>query len=178
MKKILLVLAFVFSCSSHASLINSGSIEIPGTFSFDFESGSFTGIFGNGADIFWDQLTATERNLSTRFQTSTMASLGLVNFASIAEADLLGLVFSLNEIQGPPGGSLLDINSVFAVLTAEGNYVKAIVTGYNPGTANRDFYNILISYEVFDGVMVPEPESMALLFLCLSALLFRRRLQK
>ncbi|APW35833.1 hypothetical protein RD110_00230 [Rhodoferax koreense] len=168
----LLGLALAWSMPSQASLINSGSAWIPGTFQFDFESGTISGVSPT-ADIFWNQLTGTTRQLQPAFLNSTAALLALGNtpFAGITETDLLGYVYSTPFIEGPPGGSLLDVGNTFAVLTAEGHYAKVEVTDYGTGTVGRDFYDIHIAYALFDGqpASVPEPGSFALLALGLAA---------
>lgn len=168
--QLLIVLLVVFlPTSASASLINSGSAEIRGTWRFDFETGGLGGP-APPADIWWEQLTSSTRQL-TPVGGSALAALGMVDFASVSEADLLELVYTADSIPGPGEGApdtLLDVGSVFAVRTGDGNYAKALVTSYDNGVPNIPFYDMHIQFEVFDGVVPPStpmssPWSLALL---------------
>ena len=156
----LLVLA---SGLCHSALISSGSAEIRGTFQFDFES-AVEGGLSPTADVWWEQMTSTTRQLAAASGNSAaLIALGVVPFASISEVDLMGYAYSSAAIEGPPSGSLLNVGGVFAVRTTEGNFAKAIVTGYDTGIAGFGFYDIQIRYELYGNrSTVPEPGSWVL----------------
>ena len=164
-------LLLLTSSLGHSALIGSGGTEIRGTFQFDFETAVESGLSPT-ADIWWEQLTDTTRQLNAAFGSSaTLIALGAVAFASISEADLMGYAYNTTAIEGPPNGSLLDAGGVFAVRTVEGNFAKAIVTGYDKGSADVDFYDMHIRYELYSGrSTVPEPGSWALALAALSLL--------
>lgn len=155
----------------HSALISSGSAEIRGTFQFDFETAIESGLSPT-ADIWWQQMTSTTRQLTVASGNSaTLIALGAVPFASITELDLMGYAYGTAAIEGPPAGSWLNVGSVFAVRTTEGNFAKAIVTDYDTGSTGFDFYDMQIRYELYGNrSTVPEPGSWALALAALSLL--------
>lgn len=162
--------------AGHAALISSGSAEVRGTFLFDFEAGT-DGVTPT-SDIWWEQVDATTRQLTSTGNPSAWIALGAVPFASISESDLMGYAYGNTPIPGPPASNLLDVNGVFAVRTVEGNYAKAVITDYDPGVAGRAFYDMHFFYELYSGRAVPEPTSWALAGVALALLVVtsRRRL--
>src|SRR5712691_3667078 len=120
---------FVFlgtSLVSRAQVVSSGTVEIPGTFEFDFDAGVITG--SPAADVFWEQFTATTRALQPT-NGASIVNLGTsVNFSSLTPAQLQALTYGSSGIDGSNGTSLLVVGDVFAVRTNSGNYAKAVVS--------------------------------------------------
>lgn len=119
-----LATALVLFIPVQAQIVSSGTVEIPGTDSFDFDLGSIqlTG------DVFWEQFTSTTRALVAS-DGAGLVNLGAVNFANLTAAQLQALTYSTSaSIDGSNGTSLLVVGDVFAVHTHSGNYAKAIVT--------------------------------------------------
>jgi hypothetical protein len=180
-----LALFVAATTATHAAPIVSSSVEIPGTFQLDFETGTVGGV-SPSADIWWEQINDTTRVLNrgvgpSSFNDSALLALGVIGdagYAAITETDLFGYAYGTTPIAGPPGGTQLNIGGVFAVRTVEGNYAKAIVERYDTGTADREFYDMHIRYELF--APVPEPSTYALMLAGLLGLGFaaRRRHRK
>jgi hypothetical protein len=175
-KSLLACLALFLSAASgaYAAPIFSATVEIPGTFQLDFETGTLPGDGNPSADVFWNQLTETTRQLargltvnggSATPNDAVLFSLGVIGspgYDAITEADLFGYAYSSAPIPGPPGGPL-EVGGVFAVRTVEGNYAKAIVERFDRGDAGRDFYDIWIRYDLFAPQAVPEPSTYVLM---------------
>jgi hypothetical protein len=184
-KSILTSLALLVAATTaaHAAPIVSASVEIPGTFLLDFETGTLSGA-SPAADIWWEQVDANTRVLNrgvgnSSFNDSALFALGVIGdagYAAITETDLFGYAYGTTPIAGPPGGTQLDIGGVFAVRTVEGNYAKAIVERFDNGLADREFYDIHIRYELF--APVPEPSTYALMAAGLLGLGFVARRRK
>ncbi len=178
-KKTMAVLLCTLLCgaSAQAALVRSASAEIHGTFQYDFDAG--TEVMFNGADVHWNQYTETTRGLTVGLGSSAkLLSLGSVDFNTITEGMLMGYTYGSASLPGPPDpGSLLEVGDVFAVLTDEGNYAKAIVTGFDNGSPDRPFYDLHIRYALYDGVTteVPEPGALGLVALGLGGLAWTRR---
>ena len=177
---VLASLALALSGPVCAVEIRSDTVLVPGTDQLDFESGSVGGVSPT-MDIFWEQVTATTR----RIRLPTGSSGGLLaldgaDFSTISEADLMAYAYTSSPIDGPPGSSWLDAGDVFAVRTAEGNFAKVMVMGYEVYN-DHEFYDIRLQYELFDGSpavnAIPEPGSLALAMsgLGLAAACNRRR---
>lgn len=154
--------------ASQASVINSGGATIPGTFSFDFDTGVVPASFALG-DIFWEQMTATKRQLgSNRFGPAGAAiqGLGFAAFAGLSEADLVAMSYDDLPLSGSDVGNVLIPNYVFAVRTNAGNYAKAVVAGPFVSSQNN---GLQIRWVTYDGQRVPEPQTAALVLLALGA---------
>jgi hypothetical protein len=127
--------------------VSSGTAVIPGTWSFDFDKGSVgnfqvdTGV----VDVFWEQVTGTERQMTpitssflSRFGLSLdpnhsagITNLGFVDFSSITADFLQGLAYGSAPVNGNDDASnLLLQGDVFAVRTSDGNYSKVQVLSY------------------------------------------------
>jgi len=116
--------------SAQAATVSEGVTVIPGTYLFDFDAGSLSS--GPGADVWWEQITATSRVLMP-YSTAQLAYVGEVgvgglSFNALTVSDLEALTYSSTGISGGDVGSLLTANSVFAVKTDAGNYGKVLVT--------------------------------------------------
>lgn len=116
--------------SAQAAHVSEGVAVIPGTYLFDFDAGSLS--TGPGADVWWEQITATSRVLMP-YSTAQLAYVGQVgvaglSFDDLTVADLEALTYTSTGISGGDVGSLLTANSVFAVKTDAGNYGKVLVT--------------------------------------------------
>jgi len=149
-KPLLTALLFImFSHTANAALLRSESaIEIRGTYTFDFESASAGG--ATVRDIHWSHQNSTDSTLRV-FNTAGLAALDLTVFSSITEADLIGYAYSTSPIDGPNGGTDLEVGKVFAVRTTEGNYAKVEVLSYDTGVGTSPYYDMHIKYELFDG---------------------------
>ncbi len=177
MKSVLASLALLLALSSaaHGTPIFSATVEIPGTYQLDFETGTLPGDDGNpSADVFWNQLTTTTRAMAPGLTVdggnatpndSVLFSLGVIGTAgydAITDTDLFGYAYSSDAIPGPPGGQLV-VGGVFAVRTVEGNYAKAIVERFDNGNAGLEFYDIWIRYDLFAPAPIPEPSTYILM---------------
>lgn len=125
-----LAMASGVATSAQAASVSEGVVVIPGTYLFDFDAGSLT--TGPGADVWWEQITATSRVLRP-YSTAQLAYVGEVgvgglSFNALTVSDLETLTYSATGISGGDVGSLLTANSVFAVKTDAGNYGKVLVT--------------------------------------------------
>lgn len=125
-----LAMASGVATSAQAASVSEGVAVIPGTYLFDFDAGSLT--TGPGADVWWEQITATSRVLRP-YSTAQLAYVGEVgvgglSFNALTVSDLETLTYSATGISGGDVGSLLTANSVFAVKTDAGNYGKVLVT--------------------------------------------------
>jgi hypothetical protein len=111
---------------------SSGSGVLRGTWTFDFDAGIETSN-SQLADVWWDQITATERQL-VPMNGARLCGMGQVAYDALGLSDLANLPFSTTPIPGNVSGSnaLVD-GSVFAVHTKLGNFVKVQVIhyGYN-----------------------------------------------
>lgn len=111
------------------TVISSGTGEIDGTWSFDFDAGSMCGDTA-AADVWWAQDTAVLRRMVPR-NGATIANLGQVPFASVSPETLAGLTYSTMPINGNDDATnQLSTGDVFAVHTSAGHFAKVHVTGY------------------------------------------------
>lgn len=178
-RKFLILSVFLLSFNANATFISSGTGEIYGTWSFDFESATLCDNSDPNCDVFWKQISDIEREM-TPIQSAMIIALGSTSFSSITESDLLTLAYGTAPIEGPPVGSLLDVGNVFAVNTSEGNYALVEVSGYSDGgsTGNiiKEYYDIHIKYNLYDGqIGVPEPGILSLIILGLLGVIYQRR---
>ncbi|HCU85667.1 PEP-CTERM sorting domain-containing protein [Methylophilus sp. UBA6697] len=125
-----LAMASGVATSAQAASVSEGVTVIPGTYLFDFDTGSLT--TGPGADVWWEQITSTSRVLMP-YSTAQLAYVGQVgvgglSFNALTVSDLEALTYSSTGISGGDVGNLLTANSVFAVKTDAGNYGKVLVT--------------------------------------------------
>jgi hypothetical protein len=170
---VLAALAFGFPVLTQAAIISSGTVTIPGTFTFDFDAGVVPPTAETAADVFWEIFTSTTRGLQPDNGTS-LVNLGVVNFNTITLAQLEALSYGTSFIDGGNATNLLVPGDVFAVHTNLGNFAKAVVTGpldpqFGPG--------LPIQWET-DSAAVPEPQQFPLAAVAIAAgliAIWRRR---
>jgi hypothetical protein len=170
----LLLVLFATPLLGVASIVSSGTVTIPGTFSFDLDAG-VVDVFGvdPAADIFWEQFTTTTRGIEP-VDGAAIVNLGEVDFASLTLSQLEALTYGSTGIDGSDGTNVLVPGDVFAVDTNSGNFAKVLVTGdFDPSLNN----GLPIQWET-DSPSAPEPGGFvpALLALIgLGGLKWRRR---
>jgi hypothetical protein len=109
-------------------VVSSGTTTLRGTWTFDLDRG----IQGpdSGADIWWEQQTSTERQMTPR-GTAGIVNIGVVDYGSLAGSDLQRLSYGTTPIDGDDDASNQLVNDdVFAVSTTAGNYAKVRVVQY------------------------------------------------
>ena len=112
-----------------ASVVSSGTVKLKGTYTFDLDTGVEGGV-GPGADIWWEQQTPTQREMTTQ-NGATLVNLGTADFNSITAANLQTLSYSATPIVGNVGSSnKLVAGDVFVVHTTSGNYAKVKILSY------------------------------------------------
>jgi hypothetical protein len=154
-----------------AGIISSGTVTIPGTFSFDFDAG-VVDVYGidPAADVFWEQFTSTTRGLEP-VDGATIVNLGVVSFAGITLTELEGLSYGSTGIDGSDLSNVLVPGDVFAVQTNSGSFAKVLVTGpLDSGSDN----GLPIQWET-DSPSVPEPGSFMLALIGIGGLTLARR---
>lgn len=83
----------------NATILSQGTVTIPGTWLFDFETGAVT---DSGADVWWEQMTYTERQMTPR-GGAEIVRLGAVNYNAISYPELLELAYGTTPIDGSVG---------------------------------------------------------------------------
>lgn len=152
-----LILLLVAPFAAVAGTISSGTVTIPGTFSFDFDAGVVDNfVVDPAADIFWEQFTSTTRAV-VPVNGALVVNIGVVSFASVTLSQLEALSYGTAGIDGSDVGNVLVPGDVFAIKTNGGNFAKALVTG--PFDASSD-NGLPIQWET-DSVL--EPSSLLLL---------------
>jgi hypothetical protein len=140
-----------------AVVVSSGTAVLPGTDTMDLDTGAMGGSSASAA-IFWEQMTATERQLAT-LNDAKIVNLGAVDFTSLTSAGLQGLPYGTAPIPGNDDSTnrLVD-GDVFAVRTPAGNLAKVLVVsyGYNM-TIQWVTYQLQSGYHVL-GTGYTEPE--------------------
>lgn len=107
--------------------VSSGTGTIPGTFTFDVDTGTTR---GREADLFWRQLTTVERQMQP-LNRATLVNLGARDFDSLTADDLSKLTYATAPIPGNADRTnQLDTGDVFAVHSSEGNFAKIKVVLY------------------------------------------------
>ncbi|MEJ8848500.1 hypothetical protein [Variovorax rhizosphaerae] len=112
-----------------ATIVSSGTTILKGTFTFDLDTGVQGGT-GAGYDIWWEQMTATARQMAVR-NTARIVNLGVVSFTTLGASNLQTLIYGTAPIPGNNDASNKLVNGdVFAVRTSQGNYAKVKVVTY------------------------------------------------
>ena len=140
--------------------VSQGTTVLKGTWIFDCETGTLGGT-GAAGDIWWEQMTATERRM-TPVNGAKLVNLGHVDWSSVTHATLQTLSFSTTPIPGNTDASnQLTDGDIFAVLTNAGNYAKVQVLdyGYNM-TIRWATYRVGPKYRVL-GTGYTQPEDIA-----------------
>lgn len=154
MKSRLFILLLVTPLFAIGGVISSGTATIPGTVSFDFDTGVVDNfVLDPAADVFWEQFTGTTRALQP-MDGATIVNVGVLSFASVTLAELEALAYGTAGLDGSDVGGVLVPGDVFAIHTNDGNFSKAsvITTGYN----------LTMQWETDS--TVPEPGSFLLVF--------------
>jgi hypothetical protein len=116
-----------------AGIVSQGTTVLKGTWIFDCETGALSGNLSGPGDIWWEQMTATQRQMAP-VSGARIVNLGAVDFNALTHAELQSLVYGNAPIPGNTGaGNQLVDGDVFAVRTNAGNFakVKVITYGYD-----------------------------------------------
>jgi hypothetical protein len=113
-------------------VVSQGATTLKGTFLFDLDAGtqSLPGVIPPGADVWWEQMTATQRQMMPR-NGAAIVNLGAADFGALTAPGLQALAYAATPIPGNDDATnQLVTGDVFAVRTAEGNYAKVLVVAY------------------------------------------------
>jgi hypothetical protein len=114
--------------ASPQTVISSGVITIPGTWTFDPDTGKLLSRAGNG--IFWEIKTATRRDMVPP-TNGGIHNIGVGVFSQYSKATLVKLHYGSAPIPGGPGKTnQLVNNDIFAVYTHLHHYAKVQVLSY------------------------------------------------
>ncbi len=142
-------------------ILRSGTVTIPGTHTFDLDTGTLSPS-GPGADLWWQQMTSTTRQLTPRDGTG-LHRLGPASYGQLTYPELMALTYTSDPIPGTPGsGNRMTPGTVVAVRTHGGNYAKlqVVSTGYDLRIRYAT-YRISPAYRVL-ATGYQEPEDVAL----------------
>ncbi len=141
--------------------VASGTAVIRGTWVFDCETGALGGSTAGPGDIWWQQQTATVRQMAP-VGGARIVNLGHVSWSSVTHATLQTLDYRTAPIPGNDDASnQLTDGDVFAVLTNSGNYAKVQVLSYGYDmTVRWTTYRVGPRYRVL-GTGYAEPEDIA-----------------
>ena len=106
--------------------------SVRGTYSYDFDAGAET---STGADVFWNQLTQTSRQLQPS-NGAQLFNMGAANYDAVTKAQLQGLAYSTNAINGSDSGNQMPPGTVIAIKTNTGRFAKMKVVAKEPYPAN------------------------------------------
>jgi len=133
--------------AARADIVSSGSFTLPGTWLFDFDAGVLVGSRGTPADIWWEQINPTARQVVVD-GTATIAALGAVDFNAYAYDQLAALTFSTITLDGSDVGNILLPGYVFAIHTDLDNYAKIRVTAEFDRTKNNGLVFDWVTYSI------------------------------
>lgn len=162
-------LAFVEYNSGNVSILNlirplvaivsQGTATLQGTWIFDLETGTQGGSMAGPGDIWWEQQTATARQMMP-VAGAKIVNLGAVNFDTLSAAGLQTLTYGTAPIPGNDNATnKLTNGDVFAVYTNAGNYAKVQVLAYGYNIQIRWVtYKVGAAYHVL-GTGYTHPES-------------------
>ncbi|MDX2117445.1 MAG: hypothetical protein SFY96_04600 [Planctomycetota bacterium] len=156
------------SCAAQAGIVSSGSFTLPGTWLFDFDAGVLVDSHGTPADIWWEQINPSTRQVVVD-GTASIASLGSIDFNAFAYDELAALSYSNMTLNGSDVGNILLPGYVFAIHTDLDNYAKIRVTAEFDRTKNNGLVFDWVTYSI------PSPASASTLALAAFAGLRRRR---
>ena len=127
------------------AIVSSGQTVLRGTWTFDFDLGA-EGPF-DGADVWWEQMTATARQMAVQ-GVARIAHLGPVDFEALDVGALRGLAYDSTPIPGHVDGpNALTPGAVFAVRTTGGNLAKVQVLAYD--------YNLTLRWVTYSPSLAP-----------------------
>jgi len=127
--------AVITSAPLPAGVVFAGTTVIGGTCTFDLDFGASGGGSGTEADLWWEQVDSTTRNLVPQ-RGAALARLGGVGFDALTAAALANQGYSGSAINGSNNASNeLTVGTVLAVRTSKGNLAKVKIDsyGYNLG---------------------------------------------
>jgi hypothetical protein len=156
----------------HGQVVSSGTIEIPGTDTFDFDAGALVNLspFAS-ADVFWHLGSATTRDLEPANLAGIVNLGSSVSFSSLTAAQLAAQTYCLSGagftgfscgINGSNIGSTLVVGDVFAVQTNLGNFAKAVVTAPLDPAQNNGLIIQWVTYANPGPPATPAPPSFLL----------------
>jgi uncharacterized protein (TIGR03382 family) len=151
-----------------AGIVSSGSVTIPGTWTFDFDAGAIGDNLNAPNDIFWEMMTAATRAVKPT-GTATITAIGIVDFAPIGYDELAALTYGGAWLDGSDGSSILVPGYVFAVHTDLNNYAKVKVMREFDNAQNHGLVIEWVTYSI------PGPSSLALAGAGLLVACVRRR---
>lgn len=121
---------------------------VKGTWSWDIDTD--TDGSSPGADLWWEQVSATERYLVPK-NGAEFALLSGATFESLDLSDLQAATYSTDRLSASDTGAVIDAGSIVAVHTTEGSYAKLLVTGFQPlESPPRLKYYIVFSYVLYE----------------------------
>jgi hypothetical protein len=107
---------------------STGSGVLRGTRFFDFDAGLEA--LAGASDVFWEQMTPTDRQMRP-VNGASLCALGLVDYEALGFSDLKNLRYANGPLPGHVNGpNYLKSGSVFAVRTRTGRFVKVQVLNY------------------------------------------------
>ena len=118
---------------STTTTVPSSNGSVRGTWTFDFD----TGVEGaSGSDVWWNQLTSTNRQLQPYSSGAMLFNMGAANYEAVTKAQLQGLAYSTNPINGSDSGNQMPPGTVIAVKTNTGRFAKMKVIAKEPYPSN------------------------------------------
>jgi hypothetical protein len=83
------------------------------------------------SDVFWHHVTESERYLVPQNGAELAVVIGK-EYKKLSRTDLMKIKFGKHRISASNVNPLIDIGTVLAIKTSEGNFVKLLVQGFSP----------------------------------------------